>query len=54
MRPLRTKNIHLVLSEIELHRLQALARNAELNQSVYLRSLIKREWEKGPKEKGRS
>ena len=44
----RSKNLHLVLSPLELNRLQVLARHAEVNQSVYLRMLIKGEWEKIP------
>jgi hypothetical protein len=44
----RTKNLHLVLSPLELNRLRVLAQLAEVNQSVYLRMLIKHEWEKVP------
>jgi predicted DNA-binding protein len=50
----RTKNLHLTLSEIELQRLQVLAKHEETTMAAYLRSLIKREWQKGPTENGRT
>ncbi len=50
----RAKNLHITLTEIELQRLQLLARNAEVTMSAYLRLLIKYEWQKGPIENDRT
>lgn len=50
----RAKNLHITLTELELQRLQVLARNAEVTMSAYLRLLIKRDWHKGPTDNDRT
>ena len=44
----RNKNLHLHLSDLELHKLREIAHGAEMPMSAYLRALLRYEWEKIP------